>query len=253
MALPCLNSSMSPPRAAPVGQDRAAVFARAHFGKAMPHIERLMPLFANTGIRSRQLCQPPEWYEAEHGLDDKNAAYIEAATSLCAGAARELLQRRGLSPADINRIYYINTTGLATPSIDARLINILGLSRQVRRTPIWGLGCAGGVSGLATAANDLVGRPRERALVFAAEMCTLTFLAGDFSKSNLVALALFADAPPWRCCPATRPATRVSHSGDAIDAVPRFAGRHGLERRLPRTAGRFRPAYSRHHPRARRG
>lgn len=176
-----------------VAQEDAAAFARARFGTAMPHIERLMPLFANTGIRSRRLCNPPDWYTSDHGLDEKNATYIEAATQLCADAARVLLTRHGLEPTDIDRVYYVNTTGLATPSIDARLINVLGLRRDVRRTPIWGLGCAGGVAGLATAARDLAGHPHERVLVFAAEMCSLTFLFDDFSKSNLVATALFGD------------------------------------------------------------
>ena len=176
-----------------VNQEAATEFARARFGQGIPHLDRLLPLFANTGIRTRGLCKPPDWYELDHGLDEKNAAYIESATSLCAEAGRELLRRRGLSPSHIDRIYYINTTGLATPSIDARLINLLCLNRQVRRTPVWGLGCAGGVSGLAMAAEDLAGHPGERALVFAAEMCTLTFLKDDYSKSNLVATALFAD------------------------------------------------------------
>jgi alkylresorcinol/alkylpyrone synthase len=176
-----------------VDQEAATAFARARFGEGIPHLDRLLPLFANTGIRTRGLCKPPEWYGGDHGLEEKNAAYIEAATSLCAEAGRELLKRRGLSPSDIDRIYYINTTGLATPSIDARLINLLCLNREIRRTPVWGLGCAGGVSGLAMAAEHLAGHPRERALVFAAEMCTLTFLQGDYSKSNLVATALFAD------------------------------------------------------------
>ena len=176
-----------------VTQEFATEFARARFGERIPHLDRLLPLFANTGIRTRRLCKPPEWYESDHGLDEKNSAYIESATSLCADVGRELLNRRGLSPADIDRIYYINTTGLATPSIDARLINMLDINRQVLRTPVWGLGCAGGVAGLAMAARDMAGHPRDRALVFAAEMCTLTFLHDDYSKSNLVATALFAD------------------------------------------------------------
>lgn len=176
-----------------VGQDEAADFARARFGRAIPHLDRLMPLFANTGITSRRLCRPRSWYDEPHDLAEKNAAYIEGATELCAAAGRELLERRGLSPEDIDRVYYVNSTGLATPSIDARLINVLGLNRRARRTPVWGLGCAGGVAGLAMAASDLAGRPRSRALVFVAEMCTLTFLEDDYSKSNLVATALFGD------------------------------------------------------------
>lgn len=192
MTRPVLVDVATAPPPFEIPQEAAEAFAREHF-RAMPHLERLLPLFANTGIRSRRICRPPDWYTAEHGLDEKNAAYIDAATTLSAEAGRTLLARRGLAPGDIDRVYYVNTTGIATPSIDARLINILGLDRRVRRVPVWGLGCAGGVSGLAMAAEDLAGHPRERALVFATELCSLTFLKGDFSKSNLVATALFAD------------------------------------------------------------
>jgi alkylresorcinol/alkylpyrone synthase len=176
-----------------VEQADATAFARAHFGSALPNIDRLIPLFANTGIRTRHISQPPEWYLTEHDLGERNRAYIESATALCAAAGRELLERQKLTPHEIDRVYYINTTGIATPSIDARLINVLGLDRHVRRTPIWGLGCAGGVAGLSLAAHDLAGHPRSRALVFASELCSLTFLRDDCSTSNLVATALFAD------------------------------------------------------------
>jgi alkylresorcinol/alkylpyrone synthase len=175
-----------------VDQARVAAFARERF-EGLRHLDRLMPIFANAGIETRRLCRPPEWYVHDHPLDERSAAYIEVATDLCARAARDLFARQGLGPADIDRVIYVNTTGLATPSIDARLINVLGLGRHVRRTPVWGLGCAGGVAGLSLAVHDLLGHPRERALVFAAEMCTLTFLFDDRSTSNLVATALFAD------------------------------------------------------------
>src|SRR3990172_7393108 len=79
-------------------QALAAEFARAWFGRAIPHIDRLMPVFANTGIKSRRLCRPPEWYGVDHGLDEKNEAYIDAATELCATAGRELLARRRCKP-----------------------------------------------------------------------------------------------------------------------------------------------------------
>jgi len=181
----------SPPHQ--VEQALATQFAREVFGPSHPHIERLLPLFANTGIKTRHFCCAPDWYRGDHPLHERNAIYIETATDLCARAGRDLLTRQGLQPTDIDRVFYINTTGLATPSIDARLINVLGLRPNVRRTPIWGLGCAGGAAGLSHAVRDLRGHPRERALVFAAEMCSLTFLRDDPSKSNLVATALFAD------------------------------------------------------------
>lgn len=190
--MPLLVDVVAQPMPFVVDQTVAAQFARARFGR-LPHLDRLMPIFGNTGIVTRSLCRPPAWYEADHTLDERNAAYIEAATDLCARAGRTLLARQGLDPQAIDRLIYVNTTGLATPSIDARLVNLLGLNRHVRRTPVWGLGCAGGVAGLSLAAHDLRGHPRERALVFAAEMCTLTFLPDDDSKSNLVATALFSD------------------------------------------------------------
>ena len=192
-AVPRLVDIVTAPPPFSVDQEQAAAFARARFGRVIPRIDRLMPIFANTGIETRRLCRPPQWYDDDHGLDERNAVYIEAATTLCAEAARRLLEKRGLRATDIDRVFYVNTTGLATPSIDARLINVLGLDPHVRRTPVWGLGCAGGAAGLSLAAHDLLGHPGERALVFAAEMCTLTFLHDDFSKSNLVATALFSD------------------------------------------------------------
>lgn len=191
--MPVLVDVVTAPPPHLVSQDLATTFARDVFGPSHARIERLLPLFANTGIETRHFCCAPEWYREEHESDERNRLYIETATDLCARAARTLLDRRGLTPADIDRVFYINTTGLATPSIDARLINVLGLRTNVRRTPIWGLGCAGGAAGLSHAVHDLLGHPGERALVFAAEMCSLTFLRDDISKSNLVATALFAD------------------------------------------------------------
>ncbi|MEO8520013.1 MAG: 3-oxoacyl-[acyl-carrier-protein] synthase III C-terminal domain-containing protein [Acidobacteriota bacterium] len=176
-----------------VPQTFAAEFARATFGPMMPNLERLMPIFENAGIATRHLCRPPEWYRDDHSLGEISRVYIEAATTLCAQAGRTLLERHGLGPEAIDRVLYVNTTGLATPSIDARLINLLGLRRNVRRTPIWGLGCAGGVAGLGVAFDHLAGHPRERVLLFCAEMCSLTLLRDDASTGNVVATALFAD------------------------------------------------------------
>jgi len=152
-----------------------------------------MTIFDNTGISTRRTCQPLSWYDQAHTLAENSVAYIEAASTLCAQAGAALLQRQGLRPEQIDRIIYVNTTGLATPSIDARLVNRLGLHPNVRRTPIWGLGCAGGVAGLSHAWQHVQGHPRERVLLFCAEMCSLTLLRDDASTANVVATALFAD------------------------------------------------------------
>lgn len=176
-----------------IGQEEAADFAATLFHGRLDRLDSLMPIFANAGIQTRYFAKPPEWFGEPHDFAQKNQDYIEAATELSARAVGDLLACTGLEPQDIDYILYVNTTGLATPSIDARLINVLGLRLDIRRTPIWGLGCAGGVAGLSHAYHHALGHPNARVLVVACELCGLTFLAGDFTKSNFVATALFAD------------------------------------------------------------
>lgn len=176
-----------------VTQAEAAQFARQHFGTRLRDLQRMMQVFDNAGINTRYFSQPIDWHLQPHSLAEKNQVYIETATALCCHAAQQLLDRYALTATDLDYIIYINTTGLATPSIDARLINLLGCRTDIRRTPIWGLGCAGGAAGLSHAYHHLLGHPRERVLLVAAELCGLTFLPDDFSRSNLVATALFGE------------------------------------------------------------
>ncbi len=176
-----------------VDQTTARDFARDLFAARIPGLERLLPLFTNAGIETRHFVVPPPWFGEDHDLAERSALYTEAATELSARAARDALQRAGCSPADVDAILYVNTTGLATPSIDARLVGVLGLRPDVRRLPLWGLGCAGGAAGLGHAADLARGRPGATILLVATELCGLTFMPGDATKSNLVACALFAD------------------------------------------------------------
>ncbi len=176
-----------------IGQEEAAAFAATLFRGRLDRLDSLLSVFSNAGIETRYFAKPPEWFREPHDLAQKNRDYIEAATALSAQATRDLLARTGLGPHDIDYVLYVNTTGLATPSIDARLINVLGLRHDIRRTPIWGLGCAGGTAGLSHAYHHALGHPRARILVVACELCGLTFLADDFTTSNFVATALFAD------------------------------------------------------------
>jgi alkylresorcinol/alkylpyrone synthase len=176
-----------------VDQDEARTFAATMFGSRVAEIDRLLPLFDNAGIRTRYFSMPVEWFGEEHRLEEKNRIYIESATDLGARSCRAVLTGTDTKAEQIDYIIYINTTGLATPSIDARLINVLGMRRNVRRTPIWGLGCAGGAAGLSHAYHYLLGHPGHRVLVVAVELCGLTFIHDDYSKSNLVACALFGE------------------------------------------------------------
>ena len=176
-----------------IGQQVARQFCRSLFHETFSDIDRLLPVFSNSLVENRYFSVPEEWFETDHSFAEKNRHYIEAALELGEAATSLCLQKAGLAPQDIDHLFFVSTTGLATPSIDAHLINILKLRPNVRRTPIWGLGCAGGVAGLSRAYEYTVAFPRERALVLALELCGLTFQRNDLSKSNLVATSLFGD------------------------------------------------------------
>jgi alkylresorcinol/alkylpyrone synthase len=177
-----------------LGQAEVAQRARHLFAEAAADdLDRLMPVFAHAGIERRYSCVPIDWYEHAHGWTERNALYLEKATGLLERAAREALGRAGTAAAAIDAVVAVSTTGIATPGLDARLIDRLGLRPDVRRLPIFGLGCAGGVIGLARAADLARAAPGARVLLLVVELCALAFRKNDVSKSNVVATALFGD------------------------------------------------------------
>ncbi|HXC56479.1 MAG TPA: hypothetical protein VNU97_14370 [Rhizomicrobium sp.] len=173
-------------------QPDVAIRAGALFQKSRD-MARLMPVFENTGIDRRYSCVPIEWYSEPHGWTDRNALYIENSVALFEKLTLELLDQAGLKRQDIDAIVVSSTTGIATPSLDALVIEKLGLRRDIRRLPIFGLGCAGGVVGLTRAAELAKAHPGSRVLFLVVELCALTFRKADTSKSNIVATALFGD------------------------------------------------------------
>jgi len=177
-----------------LGQDNVSETARRIFGMAgVGDLDRMVAVFGNAGIDRRYSTVPVEWYEQPHGWTDRNNLYLEHALALIEEAAREAIAEAGLTPQDIDQVVTVSTTGIATPSLDALLLNRLPLRSDVRRLPIFGLGCAGGVLGLARAADLARAAPQSRVLFLVVELCALCFRHGDFTKSNLVATALFAD------------------------------------------------------------
>ncbi|MFC4639633.1 type III polyketide synthase [Deinococcus hohokamensis] len=152
----------------------------------------LLGVFENAQIDSRALARPLEWYLTERGFGEKNTVFLDEARALITRLAREALARAALAPEDVDAVLVVNTSGLSTPSLDAHLIEALGLNRHAARLPLWGLGCAGGAAGLARAA-DLVRAGFRRVLYVAVELCSLTLVKGDESKSNFVGTALFSD------------------------------------------------------------
>jgi alkylresorcinol/alkylpyrone synthase len=176
-----------------IDQRDVACRARRLFPEAGDTVERLLPVYENAGVETRYSCMPPDWYEHPHGWGEKNRLYLEHAVALTERASRDCFARSGLGPPDIDAIVAVSTTGIATPSLDALLIERLGLRPDVDRLPIFGLGCGGGVLGLARAAALAMAEPDRNVLLCVVELCGLTFRRADMSKSNIVATALFGD------------------------------------------------------------
>lgn len=168
------------------------------FQHKIPKLERLLKVFENGEIKTRNLCVSPEWYREEHTFEERNELYIKLATEYSVEVIKKSLTNRSflqqdLSTEDIDAIIFISSTGISTPSIDARVMNILPFSNELVRIPIWGLGCAGGAAGISRAYDYCKANPNAKVLVVCVELCSLTFQKDDYSKSNLVGTSLFAD------------------------------------------------------------
>jgi alkylresorcinol/alkylpyrone synthase len=176
-----------------VSQEEVGHTAARIFAGRLPELHRLLRVFDHSRIERRQFMRPLAWYLVPHTPAERNRVYLEDGMVLLARAARKCLQRAGVTSEAVDHVICVSSTGHATPSLDARLINELGLPRSATRLPVWGLGCAGGAAGLARAFDYCRAHPEALALITTLECCSLTFLAGDVSKKNMVATAIFAD------------------------------------------------------------
>ncbi|MBK1698120.1 type III polyketide synthase [Rhodovibrio salinarum] len=177
----------------PYPLDQADVRARARriFNRPDIDLDRLMPVYDHAGIRRRYSCVPIDWYGQSIGWKARNDLYERHALDLLTDVAERALAQADLRAGEIDTILTVSTTGITTPSLDARLMNRLAFRRDTARLPVFGLGCCGGILGLGRAAD--LASSGKRVLLLTVELCALTFRAGDFSKSNLVATALFGD------------------------------------------------------------
>jgi alkylresorcinol/alkylpyrone synthase len=175
-----------------LGQEQVIERVKRLFGRAAD-LDRLLPVFVNSGIQQRYSSVPLDWYDEPHGWSERNRAYLTGALDLLETVTGRVLDRAGLSPDALGGIVVVSTTGVATPSLDALLMERMGLPRTLVRLPIFGLGCAGGVIGLSRAANLAAAMPDKAVLCLVVELCTLSFRRDDLAKSNIVATALFGD------------------------------------------------------------
>ena len=176
-----------------LGQDEVVRRAAEIFGTADGGFDRLAPVFQNAAIDSRRACTPIDWFLDHHGFAERNALFLENAVALLAEAAKKALAEARLDPGDIDAIVTISSSGIATPGLEAMVMEKVPFRSDVQRLPIFGLGCAGGVLGLSRAAAMAKAMPEGRVLLLVVELCTLTFRRQDRSKSNIVATALFGD------------------------------------------------------------
>ena len=174
-------------------QQEVKQHAKNLFAPSFPQVERMLPAFDNTEIVTRNFCKPLDYYLDLHNFQEQNDEYIRLSLEYSIKAIEECLSSAQIDKNEITDIIFISTTGLSTPSLDALIINKMRLSQYVNRMAIFGLGCGGGVSGYAKASNLAKLNPDAVVLLVTVELCSLTFLRNDYSKSNFIGSSLFAD------------------------------------------------------------
>jgi alkylresorcinol/alkylpyrone synthase len=176
-----------------VDQQTVKEQARDMFSVDFPQVDRLIQAFDNTGIVTRNFVKPLNYYAETTTFKQRNDEYIKLALQYSVEAAEAVIAKAGINKENITDIIFLSTTGLATPSIDALIINQMQLNPHINRTPVWGLGCAGGVSGVAKANMAAKANPDAIVLLIAVELCSLTLIKSDYSKSNFIGSSLFSD------------------------------------------------------------
>lgn len=165
---------------------------RRYWGKRLERFEVLERLHSATQVDGRYLAFPMESYPF-HTWGEANNRWIEATLELGEQAVCRAMQQAAVQRGDIGAFFFVSITGIASPSIEARLINRMGLSRRMKRIPIFGLGCVAGAAGIARAADYVRAFPKEACLLLSVELCSLTVQRDDLSPANLISTGLFGD------------------------------------------------------------
>lgn len=167
--------------------------ARGIFLPRFPAFERMLPVFHNAGVRARQVVMPVDWYLQPRSWPERSEAFIDGALDLFCQAAQGALDEAGLTGADIDIVVTVSSTGIATPSLEARALSRMGFRSDAARVPVFGLGCAGGATGLGLASRLARSQPGDKVLLVCVELCSLAFRLNDPSKTDIVSTAIFGD------------------------------------------------------------
>jgi alkylresorcinol/alkylpyrone synthase len=202
----------------PHGIEQRDVAAAAHRGFAarFGDFERLARVFETSGILRRYAVRPLEWYFEPLGWPERSEAYLDGGGQLFIDAATGALEAAGITAAQVDTVVTISSTGISTPSLEAHVAARMGFRPDIERVPVFGLGCAGGVSGLSIASRLAQARPGSVVLLVAIELCSLAFRLDKLTKANIVATALFGDGA----------AACVLRTGEAGLATVEMSGQH---------------------------
>jgi alkylresorcinol/alkylpyrone synthase len=187
------------------------------FGSRFPEFERFSSIFSNTGIIKRHAVKPFDWYLEQRSWPERTEAFLEGAEALFVEVAEKALADAGLTGADIDTVLTVCSTGIATPSLEARVAGRMGFRSDVMRVPVFGLGCAGGASGLSIASRLAQARPGTNVLLVTIELCSLAVRHDELTKANIVAISLFGDGAAAMILRAgDGGATRIENAGEHL-------------------------------------
>src|ERR1700692_15115 len=187
------------------------------FGSRFPDYDRCAGIFTNTGIVKRYGVKPFEWYLQPRGWPERTEAFLAGAEALFVDVAEKALASAGLAGGEIATVVTVCSTGIATPSLEARVARRMGFRSDVTRVPVFGLGCAGGGSGLLIASRLAQARPGTNVLLVTIELCSLAVRLNELTKANIVAVSLFGDGAAAVILRAgDGGATRIEHAGEHL-------------------------------------
>ncbi|MDO7835614.1 type III polyketide synthase [Sphingobium sp. HBC34] len=176
-----------------LSQMEALDTARALIAGNFSDFERLSAVYANAGVAFRQLAMPVDWYRSPRSFPERTAAYLDVALDMFVAAAQKAIAQADLRPQQVDMIVTVSSTGIATPSLEARAMARLPFRNDVHRVPIFGLGCAGGATGLGLASRLARATPGSTVLLVTVELCSLALRTDNADKADIISTALFGD------------------------------------------------------------